>query len=137
VEKRLHECALGLIHAGLLRSAHDVSDGGIIVALIESANCGVGGMGFEVELENDRLRMDYVLFGEEQSRIIISAEVSKRAEIMDVCLHHEIPCTVIGSVTRTASGIVRDGVTIDLIAAKKIMDDAIGERMEEVFSQTV
>ncbi len=133
VEKRLHECTLELIHAGLIRSAHDVADGGIIVALIEAANCGSGGMGFEVDVANG-MRMDRVLFGEDQSRIVISSDPAKTAEIRAVCAKHEIPCGAIGRVTKGTAGVVKECVTVDLISAKKIMSDAIGERMEEVFS---
>jgi phosphoribosylformylglycinamidine synthase subunit PurL len=132
-EKRLHECTLELIHAGLIRSAHDVSDGGIIVTLIESATCGVECTGFSVEVRNG-MRMDHVLFGEEQSRIVVSAQRSKRETIMDVCTRHGVPAAVIGSVTNDATGHIQECVTIDLHAAKNIMSVAIGERMEEVVS---
>ncbi len=135
-EKRLHACALELIHAGLIRSAHDVSDGGIIVTLIESAIYATEGIGFSVDVRNG-MRMDHVLFGEEQSRIVISAGSSERAAVLDVCRKHGVPAAVIGSVTHDALGNIKECVTIDLSAAKNIMNDAIAGRMEEVVSAAI
>jgi phosphoribosylformylglycinamidine synthase subunit PurL len=136
VEKKLHACTLELIHKGLVRSAHDVSDGGIIISLIEAAVCGAELLGFSVDLKNG-MRMDRVLFGEEQSRIVISADRSKSGEIGEICRTHQVPCMNIGNVTRDARGEVKECVTVDLRAAKKIMDGAIDARMEEVVGAAV
>ena len=57
------------ILAGLLQSAHDVSEGGVFVALMESAMPGQ--LGFSVE-SNQSIRKDAWLFGEAQSRVIVS-----------------------------------------------------------------
>jgi phosphoribosylformylglycinamidine synthase len=59
---------------GLLRSAHDVSDGGLAVALAE---CCIGGpekpLGARIELR-DMIRGDALLFGESQSRIVVTVK---------------------------------------------------------------
>jgi phosphoribosylformylglycinamidine synthase len=122
-----------LIHAGLIRSAHDASDGGIIVALIESALCGTAARGFSVDLTTDQ-RMDRVLFGEDQSRIVVSAEAGNIKAVEEICARYGVPCSVIGAVTQDVKGVVKDCVTLDLIAARSIMANEIGQRMEEVFS---
>lgn len=69
VEKKVQDCCLKAIELGLVHSAHDVSEGGLAVALAES--CITGNTGFSGEIET-KLRPDAVLFGEGQSRIIMS-----------------------------------------------------------------
>ncbi len=60
-----------LIQAGLLASAHDCSDGGLAVAVAESAFAG--GIGVDLEAGSPHERDDVTLFGEAPSRIVISA----------------------------------------------------------------
>lgn len=70
MEKRLQRCCLEAIRRGIINSAHDCSEGGLAVALAES--CLLGDLGFvsnDLEIEG---RLDAALFGEAQSRIIVS-----------------------------------------------------------------
>jgi phosphoribosylformylglycinamidine synthase II len=70
MEKRLQRCCLQAIKRGLINSAHDCSEGGLAIALAES--CLANGFGFvsdEWDLEG---RLDAYLFGEAQSRIVVS-----------------------------------------------------------------
>jgi len=70
LEKRLQRCCLEAIKKDILTSAHDCSEGGLAVALAES--CLLGGIGFvSVDLDFEG-RLDAALFGEAQSRIIVS-----------------------------------------------------------------
>ncbi len=73
LEHRLQEILLGLIRSGLIRSAHDCSEGGLLVALAESCLSPLGGIGAEIQWEEDG-RMDAFLFGESPSRILISVD---------------------------------------------------------------
>ncbi|HEY0273587.1 MAG TPA: AIR synthase-related protein, partial [Chitinophaga sp.] len=68
-EYRLQHAISRLNKAGLLQSAHDVSEGGLFVTLLESAM--VNGLGFSVQT-NDHFRKDAYLFGESQSRVVVS-----------------------------------------------------------------
>ncbi|MDM7999062.1 MAG: phosphoribosylformylglycinamidine synthase subunit PurL, partial [Dehalococcoidia bacterium] len=68
-EKRVQEAVLEIIGQRLAASAHDCSDGGLAVALAEC--CIMGGHGAAVTLR-DKMRTDALLFGESQSRVIIS-----------------------------------------------------------------
>ena len=63
------------IKQGLLSSAHDCSDGGLIVALSESAI--IGGIGFKGDKWTQESRLDTPLFGESPSRIIVSLTKEK------------------------------------------------------------
>src|SRR5690606_5251001 len=80
-EKAVQSAALALIREGLVRSAHDVADGGLAVCLAESAI--FGGLGAEISLHRpDAMRTDALLFGEAQSRIVLTvdSEAVERAQ---------------------------------------------------------
>ncbi|MFM9026579.1 MAG: phosphoribosylformylglycinamidine synthase subunit PurL, partial [Bacteroidota bacterium] len=68
-EFAVHQMVSKLIRKGLLRSAHDVSDGGLFITLLESSM--PNGLGFSIETDFD-CRPDAFLFGEAQGRIIVS-----------------------------------------------------------------
>ncbi|MGA2363693.1 MAG: phosphoribosylformylglycinamidine synthase subunit PurL [Candidatus Aminicenantales bacterium] len=70
-EKRVQEFCLEAIEAGLVRSAHDLSEGGLAIALAECAFHSQGRTGCAVELE-DPIRPDALAFGETQSRILMT-----------------------------------------------------------------
>jgi len=99
-EKALHDCVLSLIREGLPQSAHDCSEGGLAVALAESCISGPERtMGAVVRLNRGRLRKDAVLFGESQSRVVISAKQIHREAVLDQARRLGIPVEVIGTVT--------------------------------------
>ena len=80
LEKRVQHCCLSLIQQGIVRSAHDCSDGGLLVALAEC--CLAGNLGFKGNLEIQS-RLDAALFGELQSRIIVSVPPAKARKLQD------------------------------------------------------
>ena len=99
-EKALHDCILSLIRDGLLQSAHDCSDGGVAVALAESCVSGSEGTrGAVVTLTKGRIRTDAVLFGESQSRVVISVKASHRQTVLDHARSFGVPTDVIGTVS--------------------------------------
>lgn len=69
-EFRLHELVSKLIKEKLIRSAHDLSEGGLIIALMESAFPGK--LGFSIQAFNKEIRPDAYWFGEAQGRILVS-----------------------------------------------------------------
>ncbi|MFN3681365.1 MAG: phosphoribosylformylglycinamidine synthase subunit PurL [Nitrospira sp.] len=98
-ERALHDCVLNLIREGQVQSAHDCSDGGVAVALAESCLSGPGRrLGATVRLTRGRLRKDAVLFGESQSRVLVSAKPAHRRAILDAAEAHAVPAAVIGTV---------------------------------------
>ena len=98
-EKALHDCVLALIRGGLIVSAHDCSDGGLTVALAESCMSGPDRrLGAVVRLTPGRLRKDAVLFGESQSRVVLSANPGHRQAILDQAKRLGVPVEVIGAV---------------------------------------
>lgn len=70
MEKRLQRCCLEAIRQGLINSAHDCSEGGLAVTLAET--CLSNGLGFVSNDWRIEGRLDAALFGEAQSRIVVS-----------------------------------------------------------------
>jgi len=98
-EQAVQTCVLQLIRAGLLQSAHDCSDGGLAVALAESCMSGPDrSRGAVVRLHPGRLRTDALLFGESQSRVVVSAKPAQRQAILDHAKGLGVPAAVIGAV---------------------------------------
>lgn len=96
-EKGVQEAMLALIQSGLARSAHDVSDGGLAVTLAECAI--LGGLGAEIELERSGdLRLDALLFGEAQSRIVFTGRYDDGEMIMDTIVGYGVQAVPIGRV---------------------------------------
>jgi phosphoribosylformylglycinamidine synthase subunit PurL len=99
-EKALHDCVLSLIRDDLLQSAHDCSEGGVAVALAESCISGPGrSFGAVIKLTRGRLRKDAVLFGESQSRVVVSAKPVHREAIIGHARKGGVPAEVIGAVS--------------------------------------
>ncbi|MFN4190311.1 MAG: AIR synthase-related protein, partial [Pseudothermotoga sp.] len=95
MEKRLHKTCLRLIREGVINSAHDLSEGGLAIALAES--CILGNLGVLCDLKNIE-RQDFALFGEDQSRIIVSISQEKAQSFWKIVQQEEIPAMVIGKV---------------------------------------
>ena len=71
-EKKMHAAVLAAIRAGLVRSAHDLAEGGLLVALAECAIGGAKHLGANVLLDIPHQRNDALLFGETQSRALLT-----------------------------------------------------------------
>lgn len=98
-EKRLQEVLIESSGKGLIRSAHDCSDGGLAVALAECCiGTGAGAIGAEVDVVPDGIRPDFQLFGEDQGRAIVSAAASNGHAILEIARQHQVPASVIGRV---------------------------------------
>lgn len=125
-EYKLQQSVAALITKKLIRSAHDLSEGGLFVALAESGFNRE--LGFAIQTPDD-LRKDAALFGEAQSRVVISVTEENRAAVEKLltdagCAHKHI-----GTVTEHAVHINGDhwGAITEW---KKMYDSAIGKAME-------
>jgi phosphoribosylformylglycinamidine synthase len=100
-EVAVQKLVLAAIREGLVKSAHDCSDGGLAVALAESSI--VGKIGAHIELERgvaaDRdIRLDALLFGESQSRIVLSVVPENLQKIVDAGRALGVPVSKLGIV---------------------------------------
>lgn len=83
-EKKLHELILKLNEKSLLKSSHDISDGGLAVALAECCVMNRNkNIGCEINIDY-QTRKDFSLFAELQSCIIVSADKSNQKEIAEI-----------------------------------------------------
>ena len=108
-EKRLHRLCLLAAQEHLLRSLHDVGEGGLAVALAE-CSFGGPGLGVRVDLEQG-VRLDALLFGESQSRMVASLRRRHLGRLRDLARREDVPFTVLGEV-RPRSLVI--GEVIDL-----------------------
>lgn len=96
LEKAVQDVCRESIQAGIISSAHDCSDGGLAVALAEC--CITGNKGLEVDIETDKIRNDASLFGETQSRIIVSLSENHLDNLQAIANKYEIPIQVLGKI---------------------------------------
>ncbi len=94
-EKRLHTCLIKAVERGILNSAHDCSDGGLAVALAES--CILGNIGFKGAL-SVRGRLDAALFGEAQSRAVVSVNPGSARKLEELAYRCKVTVTGLGAV---------------------------------------
>ncbi len=85
------------IEAGLLQSAHDVSEGGLFVAVMESAL--PRGLGFDIIVNDPDIRADAALFGEAQSRIVVSTTPDRADDLQRFLAEAGVAFTNLGVVT--------------------------------------
>jgi len=95
-EKRLQQCCLEAIGRGIVSSAHDCSEGGLLVCLAES--CVAGGLGLVVQGWRIEDRLDTALFGEAQSRIVISVKNKHIERLEKIAWKWQVPVTKLGIV---------------------------------------
>jgi len=103
-ERALIEALLESIRSGVVRSAHDCSDGGLAVALAECAMADRERMcGFSVDLSVwATLPHRALLFGEAHARVVVSTADS--AAVVGIAQRHGVPARVIGKVTTADAG---------------------------------
>ena len=120
LERRVGEAVLKIIEAGLVESAHDCSDGGLAIALSESAFSSYRrkAVGFEVNLEGG-LEAAVHLFSETPSRIVISALDENVDKILEIASEQGIPASRLG---RTGG----DRVSIK-VNGEQVIDRAVSE----------
>jgi phosphoribosylformylglycinamidine synthase len=103
-EVRMQNLVRRLIRAGLVQSAHDLSEGGLFIAALESAI--TGGKGFSLRTV-DGLRKDGILFGEAQGRVLLSIRPEDWEPLRTLAEEMNVPVHVFGEVT--AEGVSVDG----------------------------
>ena len=125
-ERRLHRFMVAAAKERLLRSAHDVAEGGLAVALAE---CCFGGarLGIRVALEGG-MRTDALLFGESQSRMVVSVRRKSLSHVRDLARREDVPCAVLGEV-RGHSIVVEGMITVSVEGARERWRRALERRL--------
>ena len=96
-ERAVQSACLEAAEAGLLQSAHDCSEGGLGITLVESCFSSLNreAMGANMDLQSS-LAVPNLLFSETPSRIVISFAPSALEKIKRIAEQHNCPCTIIG-----------------------------------------
>jgi phosphoribosylformylglycinamidine synthase subunit PurL len=124
-ERRLIDAVLDAIGRGIVRSAHDVSDGGLAVAIAE---CCVGNaeqlVGADVDLGAwTAMPRSALLFGEGQGRVVISTP--DPVAVLAAAASHGVPARRIGTVRAKGAGLRIDGMAVGTDALAKAFHDSI------------
>ncbi|MEK4518616.1 phosphoribosylformylglycinamidine synthase subunit PurL [Paenibacillus sp. FSL H8-0122] len=125
-ERKLLDAVLAAIRSGLVRSAHDLSEGGLAGALAES--CISGSIGANIELSAGGLRQDVALFSESQSRILLTSAPDRAEELKAAVAAYGVPVEIIGTVGGDRLRVALDGAAaLDeaVTELKTIWEDAI------------
>jgi phosphoribosylformylglycinamidine synthase len=125
-EFNMQETVKTLIAQDLINAAHDISDGGLFVSLVEMGF--PRGLGFDIETDMD-IRADAFLFGEGQGRVVVTLPEEKRNAFSEFKKSCDTPIILLGHVTKGK-------MQIDLQAfgfideARDIYMNALGAKIE-------
>jgi phosphoribosylformylglycinamidine synthase II len=106
-EATLQRALVALIQAGVVESAHDCADGGLAVALVESAL--PLGVGVSVKLPKQQGALEFLLFAEDASRVVISCDPARLPRIQQVAEEYGIFADVLGETGSDRIEISVDG----------------------------
>ena len=126
-EQAVQKTVLQAIRFGWVTSAHDVSEGGVALALAES--CISGNKGAKVAIETELTPAIY-LFSESQSRILITTSSENADRIQELARNYGVPCREIGKVTDE----LKMNVTINGQCVLHQDVDLLSERWEAAIS---
>jgi phosphoribosylformylglycinamidine synthase len=116
-EAALQKAIIELIGAGLVESAHDCSEGGLAVALAESSFSKA--IGCTVSVSSQGVASEFVLFGEDASRIVVSCDPANVARIKEVAAPHGISAEVLGE---TVSGKIEIKVDDRIVVSANVAE---------------
>jgi len=120
-ELHLQQNITQLIRKRFVESVHDISEGGLFLCLLESAI--TGNLGFDIETDNN-FRKDAYLFGESQSRCVITINPQKEDILVNFLNTHNVPFSRIGEV-------IKQDIKIDSESFGKI------EEYTHIYNQTL
>ena len=126
IEVELQHTLTKLIRASVIESAHDISDGGLFITLLESSM--VNNLGFDITTSAE-IREDAFLFGESPSRVIISVREVKEDRFLDILRESNIPFTLIGHVSKSEIRI-DDQSFGDVAEYKEIYNTALAAKLK-------
>ncbi len=120
-EFNLQEVLKSLIKNNLIRSAHDISMGGLFTSMVECAIPNL--LGFDITSPAS-IRKDAFLFGESQSRVIITVTPRNEIRFVDFMIKKNIPYSVMGHVTKGEMRI--DDISYGFVEkAKKVYEETL------------
>ena len=111
MECRLQEVILQGIAVGIIRSAVNVSRGGLAVAIANALLLGSSGLGARIHFSR-KIRNDELLFGETQGLVVVTLSENDLIEFERICMTTGVPSTTIGRITDDGNFIFNDLINI-------------------------
>ena len=130
-EVNVQNLCFDLINQKIINSAHDVSDGGISVALAESVIFSKNNLGAEINIEH-KMRIDELLFGECSSLILVSLNEAKLYDLVHLSKEHDVRTQTIGKVVNNGKFIINDSVNLTKKQLSKVYNTSFSKIMEKV-----
>ena len=130
LEMGIQELCLEAIKKGIIKSAHDLSDGGLAVNISESIVHSKQGLGAKLDVVR-KLQNNELLFGECQSVIVVTLEESALYELILLAQKLDMHTQTIGRVTDTNSLVINDQINISRIK----MENAYFKSLEKIMTQ--
>ena len=130
-EKCVQEMCSELIYKGLINSAHDISDGGLAIALAECCILSPEQhlkFGAKVNFTSE-LRNDFLFFGEDQSRIIVSTSSKSIKEIEKISKKYRVALHTMGIVTNGEFTLGKK-ISLSIDRIKEVYENSLVERIE-------
>jgi len=125
LEKRVQRLVREAVKEGIIKSAHDCSEGGLAVALAES--CFENELGIDVDLK-DNISDKALLFGESQSRIVVSIDPADSELLNEIADNNSIPLKQIGQTKRSIFKF-NDLIQLNVKEMKKNWETAIEKKL--------
>ncbi len=127
-EANMQKALSDLINQGIIESAHDVSEGGLFIAMLESAM--YRNFGFELYTSGE-VRLDSFLFGESQGRVVVTVKAGKENDFIDMLNISNVPCCAVGSVRADGVIMVDEEDFGKVSDFKTVYDNAIGDVLDK------
>jgi len=128
-EHKLQNFLLVVINVGLINSAHDTSEGGLTIALAEC--CFMNRekkIGANVKISFNGIRPDFILFGEDQSRVIVSVNKGNQVKFEKMANEENIPIFLLGE-TGGKKLVINDLISESIEQLSEIYENAIPQIM--------
>ena len=127
-EFALQQALASLIKAKLVISAHDISEGGLLITLLESAFNR--GLGMEVSTDGSGFRRDAFWFGESQSGVVVTVTPENIEAFSAALKSSNMPCTILGTVAGESLKVNGEDWG-SIIEWKNKYDNAIGNILKK------
>ena len=126
-EFKMQKAVQGLIESKLINAAHDVSDGGLYVTLVEMAI--PQDLGFDIVTDAE-IREDSFLFGEGQGRVVVTLTEEMESYFIEFMMKMNVNITLLGHVTKGKMQVDEEHFGF-ISEAKAIFQNALGNMLDD------
>ncbi len=126
-EMNLQKAVLSAIRAGLVSSAHDCSEGGLAICLAEMAILSSNNIGCEIDLGDDPTHSK--LFGESQSRIVVSIKAENVEKLTNICKQNNVSIHKIGKTVKD-NFIIKNAISQKVVMLRKEYENVLPSYMK-------